>query len=269
VVESSRGAVPVFRPARFPGPHPRTRRARLHAPGSPRDPLVTVALAFGSAVPSPCTSRFGTPVFTGGSCPADRPRLSRCAPSPCGRLSRPRRLLRALRHDPRQQRTTRLPWAGQRRVASHVHRHPVGQVGAQLYPGSIATSTPQTSSWPLGRHQETGVGVAVHLDGVHCNPARIRQVGAGGRLTRRQALVPRVHLLALLAGPGPSDGAGPSRRGRGCSHPPVRLHGQAALSFTRTAATARRRVLSSRPVRRRLVAHLDVLPHPLVGVQLR
>jgi hypothetical protein len=42
----------------------------------------------------------GTPVFTGCSCPADPPRLSRCAPLPCGRLSRPRRLLRALRHDP-------------------------------------------------------------------------------------------------------------------------------------------------------------------------
>jgi hypothetical protein len=53
VVESSRGAVPVFRPARFPGPHPRTRRARRHAPGSPRNPSKTVALAFGSAVPSP------------------------------------------------------------------------------------------------------------------------------------------------------------------------------------------------------------------------
>jgi hypothetical protein len=89
VVESSRGAVPVFRPARFPGPHPRTRRARLHAPGSPRAPSWTVALAFGSAVPSPCSHTIGTPVFTGDSCPANPPRLARCAPSPCDRLSRP------------------------------------------------------------------------------------------------------------------------------------------------------------------------------------
>ena len=72
-----------------------------------------------------------------------------------------------------------------------------------------------------------------HLDGVHCSPAHIRQIRAGGSLTGRHALVPRVHLLALLAGPGPSGSADPSRRCQGCSHPCVRLHAQAALSFTR------------------------------------
>ena len=45
------------------------------------------------------------------------------------------------------QRTTRLPAAprrgGRRRVASHVHHHPVDEVGAQLYPGSLARGTPQ------------------------------------------------------------------------------------------------------------------------------
>jgi hypothetical protein len=43
--------------------------------------------------------------------------------------------------------TTRLPTAqrrrGRRRVASHVHHHPVDEVGAQLYPGSLARGTPQ------------------------------------------------------------------------------------------------------------------------------
>jgi hypothetical protein len=42
----------------------------------------------------------------------------------------------------RQQRTVRLPRAklgGHRRGASHVHHRPVGRVGAQLYPGGIAT----------------------------------------------------------------------------------------------------------------------------------
>ena len=42
----------------------------------------------------------------------------------------------------RQQRTVRLPRAklgGHRRDASHVHHQPVGRVGAQLYPGGIAT----------------------------------------------------------------------------------------------------------------------------------
>jgi hypothetical protein len=43
----------------------------------------------------------------------------------------------------RQQRTVRLPRprrvGGHRRDASHVHHRPVGRVGAQLYPGDIAT----------------------------------------------------------------------------------------------------------------------------------
>src|SRR6266536_4971591 len=56
--------------------------------------------------------------------------------------------------------------------------------------------------------------------------------GAGTSLTEPHTLVPRVHLLALLAGPGPSGSTGPSRRCQGCSHPCVRLHAQAALSFT-------------------------------------
>jgi hypothetical protein len=41
-----------------------------------------------------------------------------------------------------------------------------------------------------------------------------------------------VHLPVSLAGPGPSGSADPSRRCRGCSHPPLRLQGWAAPSFT-------------------------------------
>jgi hypothetical protein len=41
-----------------------------------------------------------------------------------------------------------------------------------------------------------------------------------------------VHLPVLLAGPEPSGSTDPSRRCRGCSHPPLRLQGQAAPSFT-------------------------------------
>jgi hypothetical protein len=54
-----------------------------------------------------------------------------------------------------QQRTTHLPttrrWGGRPRVASHVHHHPVDEVGVQLYPGSLARGTPQPfplASWP-------------------------------------------------------------------------------------------------------------------------
>jgi hypothetical protein len=55
------------------------------------------------------------------------------------------------------------------------------------------------------------------------------------RLTvyRTSSLVPRVCLPVLLAGPGPSGSTGPSRRCQGCSRPPRRSPGQAALSFTR------------------------------------
>ncbi len=47
--------------------------------------------------------------------------------------------------------------------------------------------------------------------GAHRLPAQIRQVRAGGSLEERLTLVPCVHLPISLAGPEPSDGAGPSR----------------------------------------------------------
>ena len=49
-----------------------------------------------------------------------------------------------------------------------------------------------------------------------------------------QSLVPHVHLSALLAGPGPSGGADPPRRCRGCFRPPRRLPDRTAPSFTRS-----------------------------------
>jgi hypothetical protein len=49
----------------------------------------------------------------------------------------------------------------------------------------------------------------------------------------RQSLISRVHLPVALTGPAPPGGADTSRRCQGCSHPPQRLPGQAAPSFTR------------------------------------
>ena len=93
----------------------------------------------------------GAPVFTGVLLPSSRAAYSldpfalwtAFPPSMMGRDS----------HDyygssatpQRQQRTVRLPrtpnsgFGGHRRDASHVHYQPVGRVGAQLYPGDIAT----------------------------------------------------------------------------------------------------------------------------------
>jgi hypothetical protein len=50
---------------------------------------------------------------------------------------------------------------GRSQDGSHVHHQPIDGVGAQLFPGSLATGTPQTfpvASWPA---TSTGVRVAL------------------------------------------------------------------------------------------------------------
>src|SRR5665648_208486 len=63
-------------------------------------------------------------------------------------------------------------------------------------------------------------------------PPQIRQVRGGS--TSRQVItpVPRVYLFGTLAAPTPSDGADVTRLCQGCSRPPGRLPGQAALSLS-------------------------------------
>ncbi len=77
-------------------------------------------------------------------------------------------------------------------------------------------------------------GSSPHSAGARRGPAQIRQVRAGGiRLRGVPPLAPRVNLPVLLAGPGPSDGAGPSRLCRGCLPPGWRVPAHpAAPSFT-------------------------------------
>lgn len=69
----------------------------------------------------------------------------------------------------------------------------IGQGGAQLYPGSIATITPQTFIVASPPPELDGFGVQAPTTAVgnlvHCRPAHIRQVGAGFALTGRQTLV--------------------------------------------------------------------------------
>ena len=105
----------------------------------------------------------------------------------------------------------------------------------------------------------------------HCIPAQIRQIRAGTTLTGLYTLVPRVRLLALLAGPAPSGSADASRRCRGCFPPspaspgsdcpqllPGRCDGPTVVvfhlhsvtqNFVAHVGSARGAVLASRPAR--------------------
>ena len=154
---------------------------------------------------------------------------TRCRPSPCGRLSRPRTTTAA---PPRPgatsgRRTCPPPtWpargaGGVRAVPTFAARSIDGR-GVRLCPCGLATPTPQTFGAASRPATLTGPGVTRHpggLPGVHRDPAHIRQVGAGGILERRSTPVPHVHRPVLLAGPRPSGSAGPPRRCRGCLPP--------------------------------------------------
>ncbi len=108
---------------------------------------------------------------------------------------------------------------------------------------SAASSTPAASpclrrslsAWPPHRrihsaseltHMRKHTGHALHPGPYPPDLSRHSSYGASatGSLTFR--------LLILLAGPGPSGDTKPSRRCRGCSHPPRRSPAQAAPSFT-------------------------------------
>ncbi len=168
----------------FPRTALRTRRARCHAPGSPRGPVSTrridrlrwrsvpqyPAWTPGLPIPSrnarihrrllPCRR-----VAAGPLCP-----FAMCTPLACsdsdGHAA-------TTRHP---QPTTRLPAAqrrgGRRRVASHVHHHPVDEGGAQLQldPGSprqgYAAALPP--GLLTGHYLPAPESPAAAAAGVHC-----------------------------------------------------------------------------------------------------
>jgi hypothetical protein len=120
-------------------------------------------------------------------------------------------------------------------------------------PSSTPTASPRLrrrpSTWPPHRRHITGFGVDPH----HRRKSRAAIRPTSTRLepaTRYGAspLVPHVHLLVSLAGPGPSGSTDPSRRCQGCL-PPSRASPRSDYpQLHRPAATDQRRVLSPRPV---------------------
>src|SRR5829696_4784265 len=104
---------------------------------------------------------------------------------------------------------------------SHVHHEPIDEGDAQLYPGRLATSTPQPFLVASSPVCSSRLGVARHvfIADAHGAPTQIHQVRVGSTLTGLHALIPLVHLLVSLAGPAPSGSADAPRRCQDCFPP--------------------------------------------------
>ena len=133
--------------------------------------------------------------------------------------------------------TARGRWPGRRRDGSHVHHASIDGVGDQLSPlqhrHKYAADLPRGLTTSCIKPASEFPPAAI-TDGTRCAPAHIHQVGAGVTL---EGVRPLIHLRFAFpsrsASTGPSDGAGPPRLHRGCSHPHPRFRDQAAASFTR------------------------------------
>lgn len=120
----------------------------------------------------------------------------------------------------------------------------IDQAGTQLYPGSLAVSTPQTfdtastptteKKWQRGRfHHEKGTA--------YCTPAHIRQIWSrffsnGASTTDSLTLYP----LVSLAEPALSGSANTSRRCQSCFPPSPAFPGSDCSQLHPTTATAER-----------------------------
>ncbi len=125
------------------------------------------------------------------------------------------------------------------RDGSHVHHATDRQGGAQLYPGSIATTTPQTFTVASPPPELSGFGVDPTPARRPCTAyrprsARLEPARRYGALT----LVPLVHLLVSLAGPAPSGSTGTSRLCQGCFPPSPASPGSGCPQLHPAAATA-------------------------------
>src|SRR3954454_3458547 len=142
----------------------------------------------------------------------------------------------------RHQLTVHLPAAtldgcpdGRPRNGSRVHHAPVGGIGAQLFPCSLATGTPQTFPVPHRDDVASRRGFAHSHQSVRacCCPAHIHQVGAGSTLEGVQPLVHSRYASPPRL-PDPGRLVVPTRPVvvRAASRPPLHLQRRTALSYT-------------------------------------
>jgi hypothetical protein len=164
---------------------------------------------------------------------------SRCPPSPCGRLSRPRTTTRAPSHpdiNSRQRACPPPPWPG----GGEGNVGMVPTFTTDRSTGSVPSYSPaasprvrrRPSSWPPSPPIDMATRSRVtNRPRVHCCPTQIHQVRAGSSLEGVQTLVPLVHLSVLLDRPGSSGSADPPHRHRGRSHRLLHSQDRAAPSF--------------------------------------
>jgi hypothetical protein len=128
-------------------------------------------------------------------------------------------------HQPATSLPTTRPAAwrpGRPRAVPTFTRTSIGQTGAQLYPGSIATPTPQTFSVASPPSAAHGFGVNpwpnTSSHALHPRPLSARfEPGTHYEASATDSLALRT--LALLAGPAPSGSTSTSRHCRGCFPP--------------------------------------------------
>ena len=139
----------------------------------------------------------------------------------------------------------------------------IGQVGARLYPGSIATATPQTFTVASPPLELDGFGVQQHhTEARHHQCTAHRPISTrfehGFAITGRQTPIHHngLHLLTLLAGHAPSGSTDTLRLRRGRLPPAPPIHGTSYPQLHRASATARwGRSLTTPRSPWRLVAH--------------
>ena len=129
-------------------------------------------------------------------------------------------------------------WEGRPQVVPTFTTEPIKELGARLYPGSLAMPTPQAFSMASPPDLKTGFGVdrPRHRAGAvtRCEPGPYPSgLSRVGHLRGVRQRFLSYAFSSLLAGPGPSDSADPLRTlVRAASRRRVRSRATTALSFT-------------------------------------